>query len=147
MKPFKVIKFYQNFSWKSFANYRRKRLIAIAILTNLVILVTQSPFLANSIHLPSSHPSLNSSIPSYMIDNSNNLDDSVLSPETPSVADESDEEDLISPGFKRLMYLGVFILITGIILVIGMLSKQIARALIGASLLTVVFFILFFLII
>ena len=33
------------------------------------------------------------------------------------------------------MYLGVFILITGIILVIGMLSKQIARALISASLL------------
>ena len=81
-----------------------------------------------------------------MIDNSDNLDDSILSPETPSLADESDE-DLISPGFKKLMYLGVFILFTGIILVIGMLSKQIARALIGASLLTIVFFVLFFVII
>ena len=147
MKPFKVIKFDQNFSWKSFANYRRKRLIAIAVLTNLVICITQGPFLANSIPVPSSQPSLSSSIPSPMIDNSDKFDDSILSPKTPSVADESDEEDLISPGFKRLMYLGVFILITGIILVIGMLSKQIARALIGASLLTVVFFILFFLII
>ncbi len=147
MKPFNVVKFDQKFSWKSFANSRRKRLIAIAILTNLVIFITQSPFFANSIPLSSSQTSLNSFIQSPIIDNSDNLDDSVLSPETPSVADESDEEDLISPGFKRLMYLGVFILITGIILVIGMLSKQIARALIGASLLTVVFFILFFLII
>ena len=147
MKFLKVVKFVQKFFWKSCGNYRQKRLIAIAILTNLVICITQNQFVANSIPLPSSQPSLISSIPSPMIDNSDNFDDSILSPEIPSVGDESDEEDLISPGFRRLMYLGVFILFTGIILVIGMLSKQIARALIGASLLTIVFFVLFFVII
>ena len=141
-----LVKFGKLLSWKSFGDSRRKRLIAIAILTSLVIFITQKQFLANSIPLSSGQPSLNSSILSPMIDNSDNLDDSILSPETPSVADESDE-DLISPGFKKLMYLGVFILFTGIILVIGMLSKQIARALIGASLLTIVFFVLFFVII
>ena len=120
--------------------------MALVILTNLVILITQKQFLANSIPLPSGQPSLNSSIPSHMIDIDDNLDDSILSPETPLVDDES-EEDLISPGFKKLMYLGIFILIHGIILVIGMLSKQIARALIGTSLLTIVFFVLFFVII
>ena len=146
MKPLKVFKFCQLISGKSFGNSRRKRLMALVILTNLVILITQKQFLANSIPLPSGQPSLNSSIPSHMIDIDDNLDDSILSPETPSVDDES-EEDLISPGFKKLIYLGIFILINGIILVIGMLSKRIARALIGASLLTVVFFILFFVII
>ncbi len=79
-------------------------------------------------------------------DNSDNLDDSILLPETPSVADESDE-DLVPPEFTRIIYLGVFLLITTIILLIGMISKQIARALIGASLLTIVFFVLFFVII
>ncbi len=146
MKPLKVFKFCQLISGKSFGNSRRKRLMALVILTNLVILITQKQFLANSIPLPSGQPSLNSSIPSHMIDIDDNLDDSILSLETPSVDDES-EEDLISPGFKKLIYLGIFILINGIILVIGMLSKRIARALIGASLLTVVFFILFFVII
>ena len=146
MKPLKVLEFSKRLSWKSFSDSRQKRLIAIAISTSLVICITQGQFVANSIPLSSDQLSLNASILNPMIDNSNNLDDSILSPETPSVADESDE-DLISPGFKRLMYLGVFILIIGIILVIGMLSKQVARALIGASLLTIVFLVLFFVII
>ena len=143
---FASVKFGKRLSWKSFGDSRRKRLIAIAILTNLVIFLTQKQFLASTIPWPSDQPSLNSSVLSNRIDNSDNLDDSILLPEAPSVADESDE-DLAPTGFKRLIYLGVFLLMTTIILVIGMLSKQIARALIGASLLTIIFFVLFFVII
>ncbi|MGB5637136.1 MAG: hypothetical protein WBM44_18930 [Waterburya sp.] len=131
---------------KSFGNSQLKRLLAIAILTNLVIFITQKQFLANSIPLPSSQPSWNSSIPSLMIDNSDNLDDSILFSEPSSVEDEPDD-DLIARGLERLDYIGLFLLINALILVIGMLSKQIARALIGASLLTIIFFVLFFVII
>lgn len=131
---------------KSFGNSQLKRLLAIAILTNLVIFITQKQFLANSIPLPSSQPSWNSSIPSLMADNSDNLDDSFLFPEPSSVEDEADD-DLIDRGLERLDYIGLFLLINALILVIGMLSKQIARALIGASLLTIIFFVLFFVII
>ena len=141
-----LVKFGQKFSSKSLGNSRRKRLIAIAIITNLVIFLTPKQFLASSIPWSSSQPGLNSSVLSNSIDNSDNLDDSILLPETPSVADESDE-DLVPFGFTRIIYLGVFLLITTILLLIGIISKQIARALIGASLLTIVFFVLFFVII
>ncbi len=70
----------------------------------------------------------------------------MLFPEPPSVQDEPDD-DLIAYGVDRLVYVGVFLLINGIILVIGMLSGRIAHALIGASLLTAAFFVLFFVII
>lgn len=146
MKPLKVLKFCQRLFYKSSGDSRRKRLIARIILTILAIGVIQNPFSANSIPLESSLPSLSSSILSPITDNSDNLDDSILLPENSSVAEDSDQ-DLISPGLRKLMYLGVFILFTGIILIIGVLSKQIARALIGASLLTVVFCFLFFIVI
>ena len=109
--------------------------------------MSQKQLLAHSLFLPSSsQPSLNYFITSPMIDNSDNFDDSILPPEIPSGENES-AQDLISPGFKKMMYLGVFILFIGIIIAIGMLSKEIARALIGASLLTIVFLVLFFVII
>ena len=146
MKLLKALKFCKRLFYKNSGDSRRKKLIARFILTILAIGVIQSPFSANSIPLSSSLPSLSSSILSPITNNSDNLDDSILLPENSSVVEESDE-DLVSPGVRKLMYLGVFILFTGIILIIGMLSKQIARALIGASLLTVIFFILFFVVI
>ena len=126
---------------------RQKSLMPV-ILASLVFLITQRQFLASPIHLLPSQPSLNSSIPSYLIDNATNLDldDTMLFPEPPSVQDEPDD-DLIAYGVDRLVYVGVFLLINGIILVIGMLSGRIAHALIGASLLTAAFFVLFFVII
>ncbi len=146
MKSLTLLKFAQKFFGKDTQNSQNKRLIIRSIITCLAIVMTQKQLWARSPFLRSpSQPSLNYFIPSPVIDNSDNFADSILPPEIPSVEDESDQ-DLISPGFRKLMYLGVFILFIGIIIAIGMLSKQIARALIGASLLTIVFLVLFFVI-
>ncbi|MDJ0659149.1 MAG: hypothetical protein QNJ42_06620 [Crocosphaera sp.] len=83
-------------------------------------------------------------IVTYTINNSTDTNDPIVIPIPDSSSVDNLDDPLIGDGIENLVFLGVFMVINCLILAIGMLNGQIAYALIGTSLMTVFFMVLFF---